>query len=121
MDIHKLPINCPWGSDYVATSLICRRNLERCMHVATKAVSFSQAATLIAILTAALLGGCHGSSTTVPSFVPPTATFTDVVTPGSLTVTFDSTGSKSADGNAATSTWTFGDQTLSTSTQALTG
>lgn len=91
------------------------------MHVVRKAVSYSLAAVPAVIVSAALLGGCHGSDTTVPSLTPPTATFTDTVTPGNLTVSFDSTGSKSADGTAATSTWTFGDQVLSTSTQANAG
>ena len=86
------------------------------MHVVRKAVLFS----LLTLAGATLLAGCHGSDTVSGSASPPTATFTDVVTPNSLTVTFNSAGSVSADGTAATSTWTFGDQIFST-TVATTG
>ncbi len=85
------------------------------MHVVRKAVSFF----LLTMVAATLLAGCGGSDTN-PSADPPTALFTSTVTPGNLTVSFSSAGSISADGTAATSTWSFGDQVTST-TVATTG
>jgi len=85
------------------------------MHVVTRAVL----SVLMSAATAIVLTSCGGSSTTTGSTTPPTATFTAVIT--GLTVAFNGTGSTTADGSTPTYTWSFGDQTLSTSTQATTG
>ncbi len=84
------------------------------MHVVRKAVSFF----LLTMVAATLLAGCKGGTNSTASVTPPTGTFKYTIS--GLTVSFDSTGSQSADGSAATSTWTFGDQVTS-STTATTG
>ncbi len=94
------------------------------MHVVRKAVSVF----LFAMVSAAMLTACKGgSNSTVYSAEPPTdgswsyaVTTATPTNPLSLTFTA-SPNSKSADGNPVTFTWTFGDQVLSTSTQANSG
>src|SRR6185312_17319743 len=98
----------------MATSHICRRDLERSMHVVRKAVSFC----LFAMVSAIMLAGCKGISTTTYSAEPPTGSFT--LTQSARAATFTATG-KSADGSATTFSWSFGDQIVTGSTQATTG
>ena len=89
------------------------------MHVVRKVVSLL----LTGVTSAMLLAACHGSSSTTTSTTPPTATFTYAQAAPStpLSLNFNATGSKSADGVTPTYTWSFGDQIPSTSTQVLTG
>jgi N-acetylneuraminic acid mutarotase len=85
------------------------------MHVVRKAVSFF----LFTMVSAFMLAGCKGSSTTTESAVPPTGSFS--LTQSARTVTLTATGASGADSNPVTFTWNFGDQTVSDSTQATTG
>ncbi|HEX7644885.1 MAG TPA: PKD domain-containing protein [Burkholderiaceae bacterium] len=78
---------------------------------------------LFTMVSAIMLAGCHGSNVAVASSTPPKGSFTYATTSAStpLSITFTGTGSATADSNPVTFTWSFGDQTVSGSTQATTG
>jgi N-acetylneuraminic acid mutarotase len=93
------------------------------MHVVRKMASHL----LTGAVACSLLAACHGGSTTTASTTPPVAgTFacvgvTNTTTIAGIAVTCTSTGASDADGSTPSYSWSFGDQTPSTSTQTLTG